>query len=351
MKNILNILILFLLPVSLFAGNEDRAGSAGASQLLINPWAGSSGQASASGASATGLEAIYLNVAGLAFADKLEISLSHNQWLVGTGTMINNAGAAFKLGEGNVIGVSFMNMTYGDIEITTVDQPEGGFGTISPQNTTIGLSYARVFSNSISGGITVKILSESIPNAKAQGFAFDAGIRYTTGKNDNMRFAIALKNVGTPMRYQGDGFSQTSYIQTRDDEESFTLATRAAAFELPALINISGAYDFLFGEQSKLTINAMFIANSFTRDNYCLGLDYALKAGIATLNFRAGYMFENKIFSVIGERATALTGFSAGFGADVALGDNGSHLGLDYSYRTSNPFGGVHAIGVRLGIK
>jgi hypothetical protein len=34
---------ILLLPVAVLAGNKDRSGQAGASELLINPWARSSG--------------------------------------------------------------------------------------------------------------------------------------------------------------------------------------------------------------------------------------------------------------------------------------------------------------------
>ena len=50
-----------------FAGNEQRAGQAGASELLINPWARTSGWAGANIAGGRGLESIYSNVAGLFF--------------------------------------------------------------------------------------------------------------------------------------------------------------------------------------------------------------------------------------------------------------------------------------------
>ena len=67
MKRIFNtsfIVALLALSTSSFAGNKDRAGQAGASQLLINPWARSSGWAGANSASVTGLEATYTNIAG-----------------------------------------------------------------------------------------------------------------------------------------------------------------------------------------------------------------------------------------------------------------------------------------------
>jgi hypothetical protein len=67
------------------AGNSDRAGQAGATELLINPWARSSGFAGANTASVRGLEAQYLNVAGLAFTRKTEVLFANTQWLVGSG--------------------------------------------------------------------------------------------------------------------------------------------------------------------------------------------------------------------------------------------------------------------------
>ena len=130
------------------AGNPDRAGQAGATELLINPWARSSGFASANTASVRGLEAQYLNVAGMAFTTKTEVLFSNTQWLVGSGVMINSFGLSQKIGEAGVIGLAIMNMNFGDIDITTSDLPEGGIGTFSPNYLNIGVSYAKNFSNS-----------------------------------------------------------------------------------------------------------------------------------------------------------------------------------------------------------
>ena len=55
--------------------------------------------------------------------------------------------------------------------------------------------------------MNLKVVSQSISNVSAQGVAIDAGIRYVTGDQDNLKFAISLKNVGPPMSYSGDGLS------------------------------------------------------------------------------------------------------------------------------------------------
>jgi hypothetical protein len=74
------------------AGNPDRAGSAGASQLLINPWARNAALANSAMASVNGIEASFLNVAGLAFVKNTELVFANNQYLVGTGIQINSLG-------------------------------------------------------------------------------------------------------------------------------------------------------------------------------------------------------------------------------------------------------------------
>ena len=105
MKKHLSILLIATLGFgSVWAGNPDRVGSAGAGQLLINPWAASNGLAGANMASILGLEATYNNVAGLAFIQKNEIAIANSQYLGGTGITINTVGFGTKIGSSSVLG-------------------------------------------------------------------------------------------------------------------------------------------------------------------------------------------------------------------------------------------------------
>ena len=72
MKNIIRIfavvaLVAVLSAGSVWAGNDKRRGTAGAPELLINPWAGSTGWGGVDISNVRGLESFYSNVAGLAF--------------------------------------------------------------------------------------------------------------------------------------------------------------------------------------------------------------------------------------------------------------------------------------------
>jgi hypothetical protein len=345
MKKLFIIVMLIISSGCMIAGNPDRAGSAGAGHLLINPWARSAGLANSPMASIRGAEAMFMNVAGLAFVKKTELVFSNNQYLVGTGIRINALVFAQKVGESGALGISVTNMNFGDIEITENDLPEGGIGSFSPNYTNIGLSYAKGFSKSIYGGLTMRLISESIYNVRAQGVSFDAGIRYVTGEKDKVRFGITLRNVGPPMRYRGDGMSVTATIPTGGaTSQSLTLENRSEKYELPSLVNVGFAYDFIFSEKMKLTANGQFTSNSFTNDQIGFG---------GELNFRdrfigrLGYQWEAGVASKE-ERTTVFTGPTAGLTVQLMTGENGTIMGLDYSYRVTNPFAGVHSMGLHI---
>mgnify|MGYP001384307370 CR=1 FL=1 len=72
--------MLTLYTTSVTAGNEQRSGQAGASELLINPWARSSGWGGINTASVSGLEATFMNVAGMAHTENTEFIFSSTSW-------------------------------------------------------------------------------------------------------------------------------------------------------------------------------------------------------------------------------------------------------------------------------
>jgi hypothetical protein len=345
MKKQLSIILIATLGLgSVWAGNPDRAGSAGASQLLINPWAASNGLVGANMASIRGLESVFTNVAGLAFIGQTEIITSNSIYLSGTGISLNSVGFATKVGDAGVLGLTVTSMKFGDIPIMTEDLPEGGIGTFSPSFSNIGISYSKAFSNSIYAGFTLRLIGESISNVKASGVAFDAGIRYVTGDNDRMRFGISLRNVGPPMRYAGDGLTVTATPQ--GSAGSLTVLQRSEKYELPSLVNIGIAYDVVTEDNMVVELNGMFTSNSFTKDQFGFGAEARIGSN---LELRAGYLWEQGLGSE-DNATTAYTGPAGGLTLKIPAGSSGSVIGLDYSYRTTNPFNGTHSVGLKISI-
>lgn len=366
MKNFVKGLILagtgILLTATSNASDEARFGSAGAPQLTINGWARSSGWGNANVGGIRGAEAFYFNPAGLAKTPQTELIFARTAWLGGTGININNVAFTQNIGKSgsDVIGISLMSYEIGNINITTVQQPDGGLGTYRPSFMNLGFGYAKKFTKSISGGIVTRIVQEQIPDVRMVGVCFDAGVQYAASSNpdskvkkDDLKFGISLRNIGPNMTPSGDGLTKKSTIQGAGYESS--MFSRANQVQLPSLINIGGSYDFKLDKDAdvyfnRLTLAANYNFNAFSPNITTVGLEWAYKE---IFMIRTGYNFQQGGFNYE-TRNDALTGFCAGATVEIPLGskgsDNKSTLGVDYSYRSTNPFSGTHSFGLRINI-
>lgn len=336
-----------------FAGNKDRSGQAGASELLINPWAASSGWGNAGMSFVHGVEAMYGNVAGITSCKTLDLNFTNTWWLQGSDTRIASFGVLARVGESTVLGLSFMSFSIGEIPITTTQNPDPHtLGTFKPNLMNINLAFAKSFSNSISGGFNLKVISESIKDMNGIGVALDAGIQYVTGPNDNIHFGITLKNIGPTMKFSGDGLSFRAFL-VEGSTQQFTVVQRVDDFELPTQLSIAAAYDFLFAETNRITLAGNFSSNSFTNDQFTVGLEYAWKQMFMV---RAGYTYEKGIWSKGGilesdDCMNVNRGFSAGASVKVPLTkkkEDGLQLAVDYSFRDTYTFKGTHSVGARI---
>ena len=336
-----------------FAGNKDRSGQAGASQLLINPWAASTGVFGLNTAHVQGLEAMKNNIAGLAYAEGTTFGFSYGAYLRGTQVAVQNLGFAQKLGELGVLGVNLQSLNFGEVDVTTWNNPDAGVGSYKPSFFNIQIGFAKEFSKSIHAGIGVTYVSEAISNVRASGAAFEAGVMYSTGDRNNFHFGVTLRNVGTNMRYNGEGFA----INTEEiDMFSRNRETPSEKFEMPTYLAIGTSYDFFLDEKSttgdnapkhRLTPMLQFTSNSFNNDYFGAGLEYGYKE---RLMLRAGYRYEKDINS-FDNRTTFYKGFAAGLSVGTRLGVKGPKIMIDYSFRpTQRPDNGVHLLSIRMNL-
>jgi hypothetical protein len=77
--------------------------------------------------------------------------------------------------------------TSATFDYTTEDVPEGSGATFSPSFFNMGISYAHLFANKVSVGITFKFVNEGISNARASAIALDAGVQYVTGDKGQLQ--------------------------------------------------------------------------------------------------------------------------------------------------------------------
>lgn len=357
--------IAIMMAMQAFAGNKDRTGQGGAGELLLNPYGRSSGLFGLNVANVSGLESMKSNIAGLANTPRTEVALGHTRYLAGTGMSISNFGIAHNLGDVGVLGVNIMSFGYGDIPITTETSPEGGLGNFKPSFVNMSVGLGHTFSKQMCAGLNVTYVNEAISNVKASAVGFDAGVEYKNGKNDNLHIGITLRNVGTNMRFSGDGFSFNG--ASPDLAKELTVQSRSDKFSLPSQLAIGVAYDFYLDGKPKpakegepaatsvakmnhrLTAMFSFISNSFNNDWTGIGLEYGYKE---KLMLRAGYRYEKDIASAT-NTTTFYSGLSAGLTLQTSLSKDeyAPDLAFDYAFKPTHIGGGVHVLGLRMALK
>jgi hypothetical protein len=339
MKSSLAVLILTAAATA-WAGNPTRSGSAGAGELLINPWARTAGWAEGNTANVVGIESMYGNVAGLAGGKSFTAGFSNTTWLQGSGIQVNAAALATPTRNG-VLGIHVTNFDYGDIDVTTTALPDGGAGIYSPGSSVLGIAYAQMFTDNIYGGVNIKLYSSSISNLSATGMCFDAGVQYVAGKNRDFRFGITLRNIGPSFGYKGDGLAVVMPVDWGTYANTFNV--RAQAFELPTQLAIGLSKDFSIPGKQKVTLAGNFISNSFKKDQFTFGGQYNFRDQFFV---RGSYaFFDNRLDGLATE---ALSGPAMGFTFKTPMGAT-TKFALDYGYRLTNTaFGGIHTVGIGL---
>ncbi|MBI35479.1 MAG: hypothetical protein CMP67_08975 [Flavobacteriales bacterium] len=338
MKTCLKIL---LITVCFQTSIAQSGGQSGATQLLINSWGKSSGVGGSDAAFGSGIEMVYMNPAGVSGTNKTDLLFSRSNWLQGSEIYINAFGVSQRFNEKTVLALSIMSFNLGDIEITTVNNPEGGIGTYRPQFVNGGLTYSREFSNNIDGGITLKLISEGIHDVNAFGLALDAGVKYVTGKKEHISFGVALKNAGPNMKYDGNGLKMEMTFPNGNNQSG---QISSASYTLPLLMNLGFGYRFEFNSSHSVQTGFTYSARMFLNDQTRMGVEYRFKK---YLQIRGGFVYEEGIFE-ISTRQTAITGPSGGFSFQLPYGKDNRYFGFDYTYRDTNPFEGIHTFGARI---
>jgi hypothetical protein len=339
------LLVLFLVGLlvlatdAAYAGRGDKSGTSGAPELLIPVGGREIAMGGAGVATSSGVDAIFWNPAGLSRMPKnTEALFSHMNYIADIGVEYFAVGANFE-GIG-AIGLSLKSISFGDIEVTTADVPDGTGQKFSPTFVTIGLTYSRLLTDRISVGLTGNLISERIDRVSASGIAFNFGVQYSGFANVNgLSIGVAVKNIGTPMQFGGSGLlreaSATDNLRPPAD-----YLIEAQSDELPSVIELGVAYRRQFDEKNSLTGMVMFENNNMSYDQYKVGLEYAFQD---LFFIRGGWVF----YPI--EATPEYRTFGGTFGAGLHFGLTGLDITVDYAYRAVQFLDANHVVAIKLG--
>lgn len=320
MKNFLFFVICMLPAVAFgqFVGDVSKAGTTAASFLEIGIGSRAVAMGETFVAIANDASAAYWNPSGLAQLKKTEVGLNHINWF--TDVNIDQGSVVFPLERFGTIAVSLTMLTMGDMEVRTVEQPEGTGQRFGANDLAASISYARFLTDRFAIGGTVKFIRQSIWNSHANGFALDVGTMFTTPLR-GLRLGMSVSNFGPKMQMHGDdavvfvdiapdNFGSNNRLVSRLDMDTWSL---------PLNFRAGLAYDIMYTRGSRLTLAVEGLHPNNNTESVNVGGEYAFQ-GLFFL--RAGY---RSMF--IRDREG---GLSLGAGLQARL--SGLKFQLDYSY-------------------
>ena len=270
-----------------------------------------------------------------------EVQFSYQPWMVNINSSFTGAGLIIPSVGTLALGIIYLD--YGQMDVLTVDYPEGTGEIFSASDYAFSLSYARKLTNWFGFGANVKYVGESIQHMTASAMALDLGVRINTAffsptgeRNDGLKIGMSISNYGTRLQFSGQ--DMLVYKDIEPDEYGNYAYTKAEyktdEWELPLIFRLGVSLNVLKLSDHRITlaIDALHPNNNMETVN--LGGEYELNLpSVGKFYLRGGYkalFLENSEF-----------GATYGGGFQKYLMNNIS-LKLDYAYRDMGLLGAYH---------
>ena len=342
LNRLLYIFLIFVFAaIEVFGGGQNRAGTSAAPELRIPVGSRYVAMGGADVAMVSGLEAIYWNPAGVDLSpNDANAIFSYRKYIADMSMSFIAASGRF--GELGTIGISFRDLSIGDIPVTTNDQPDGTGEIISPTYFILGLTYSKQLSDRISIGTNINLINESWQGVSATGFSFDAGVEYRDLFSvPNLSLGVVVKNLGGTMKYSGTAMWVTANDPNSDRGGTF-YEVGAQSSELPSEISLGVSYTRNIDEDNKFTVAGTFVNNNYSYDNYRGGLEYSYKD---MFFIRGGYLYSPQSNSITPD---IFQNYTVGAGINFEQFTN-INLSFDYAYIPVKYFDANNVFTIRMG--
>ncbi|MCB0284001.1 MAG: PorV/PorQ family protein [Calditrichae bacterium] len=325
----ISIILFSALPV--FSQNLQKTGTTAAQFLKIDVGPRAIGMGGAYIASATDINAVYWNPAGLAsLTGNGEAVFNHINWFADI--KLSVATAALMIPEFGTVAVSFSSLNaIEDEPVRTEVDPTGSGELFDAGGLSFGLSYARNLTDRFSIGFNAKYIQESIWHSTATGFAFDMGVLYRINILNEFRMGASVFNFGSKMKMDGRDVLEIISVGSGDGN-LISAKYDLDSFDLPLLFRVGVAADLIKEGHSRLTLAFDAVHPNDHTEYVNSGVEYSLNEQ-AFLRFGYKSLFEK-------DTEQGLT-----FGAGVLYGLGGDmKIKIDYAYQDFGVLDIVHHV-------
>jgi hypothetical protein len=252
------IYLLFILtvfihaPISAQDSELNQIGTSMANFLKIGMGARATAMGDAFVAISDDITSLYWNPGGLPTMDGNEILFQITDWFFDS--QIYYFGISYNFENIGSIGLSLTSFASGDMEETTIWEPDGTGRLFDTNDFAAGLTFARQITERFSAGITVKYISERLDRVDASTIAIDIGSVFVTNFLNNMRIGFVMSNLGGRMKLDG---SDLTIQYLAEPGIKYTVAQLGTeSWDIPLLFRGGIATDVLESEQYRFTLSA-----------------------------------------------------------------------------------------------
>lgn len=300
------------------ASAQTKVGSTLGTFLRIEPGARGAALGNAGAALPGGIESVYYNTGALGLLEGASVAYSHADWFAGISH--DYVGVALPVkGLGNVF-TSVTALNSGDIEVRTVDDPEGTGVNYSVSNVALGVGYGRRITERFAAGLQANYVTERIWNTSDRTVTFNLGALYRLNPN-GAQLGFALANIGTRARFTGRDLDITFDANPDSDGDNGALPGEQSTdpYPLPGLFRLGLSWPVTFSERSRVLLVAEGLHPNDNSESMNLGAEWELQELLA---LRLGYQ---TLF-----QTDSQLGLTFGFGVKGRLGGNAYRF--DYAW-------------------
>jgi opacity protein-like surface antigen len=271
-----------------FTENVSKRGTTAASFLEIGVGARPLAMGGAFTALANDPSALYWNVAGIAKLNRTGIFFNHSEWVADIN--FDYLAGVVPVGRFGTLGISITALTMDEMDVTTVDAPEGTGQTFKAGDFAVSIGYALKLTDRFAIGFNPKFIYQSIWEMSATGFGIDVGVHYDTPFK-NVSLGFSMSNFGTKMAMAGDNARVLHDIdpQSSGNNDRVTALLETSKWALPLNFKIGLVYKAFDSEKHRayLAVDAQHPNNDYESVNagveYVFNKMFALRGGYKSL--------------------------------------------------------------------